>query len=474
MIRINLLKLAKVVAGELVNLDPEAEFSGEIVIDSRRVKAGDIFVAIHGEKQDGHDFVSEAISAGAVAALVSRKISSYPQILVAEESNAPEIYSQATIWAMAKLARYLHQNLSGLTTIAITGSSGKTTTKDLIAQLSELMGESVFTQGSSNNEIGLPLTVFNCEEKTSLLILEMGARHPGNIKYLTDIAKPNYAIITHIGSAHIEIFGSQEKLLNTKTEIIKDLTNTDWAILNLDDINTNKLRTLTKAKIFTFGTSKAADLFADEINVDNLGRPSFVIHYRDKQAQVNLKLVGEHNVLNALAAAAPYLLEDKDLGEVAQLLSRAKALSPLRMELVQLADEILLLNDSYNANFESMQAALLTLKKIGDNKRKIAILGEMRELGEKRQEFHNLIGRLAAEINVDQLLVTGEGARELVVGANSVATWSGEATFHENNATLASYAKELIRPSDVILIKASRASALEAVAQELIEFKGEV
>lgn len=473
MIKMKLGDLAKVISGELINLDSAVEFSGQVVTDSKKVKTGDIFVAICGEKRDGHDFVPEAIKAGAVAALVERKISDHPQILVQESSGAPEIYSQPTIWALAKLAKYFHQNFLSLTTIAITGSSGKTTTKDLIAQLSNLIGESVYTQGSANNEIGLPLTVFSCDEKTKLLILEMGARHVGNIKYLTDIAKPNYAIITHIGSAHLEIFGSQENLFNTKAEIIKDLNEKDWAILNLDDKNTQKLRTLTRAKIFTFGTCKEADLSASEIRIDSLGRTSFVMHYKDQNAQVNLSLIGEHNVLNALAAAAPFLLENKDLQLVAHLLSSAKALSPLRMELIKLNEGILLLNDSYNANFESMKAALLTLQKIGKERRKIAILGEMRELGEKRQELHNAIGCLAAEINVDQLLVTGEGARELIVGARSVNTWPGKATYCENNQTLANYAKELLRPHDVILIKASRVVALEEVARELIEFKGE-
>jgi len=473
MIKIKIKAIAEVIAAEVINLDSEIEFSGQIVIDSRNVKPGDLFVAIKGDRQDGHDFAQAAIQAGAVAVVVAKRLSEVPQLLVKETSNAPENFSQPGIWAMAKLAKYLHRELTNLKTIAITGSSGKTTTKDLIAQMSELIGESIFTYKSSNNEIGLPLTVFRCNEKTKLLILEMGARHTGNIKYLTDIAKPNYSIITHIGTAHLEIFGSLENLRITKAEIIKDLTAHDWAILNLDDKNTEILKTLTKAKILTVGTTQNADLFAKDIDLDELGRPSFTMCFRGHEAKVRLQLTGEHNVLNALAATAPYLLEDIELSKIAELLSSATATSPLRMQLVQLQDEILLLNDSYNANPESMNAALVALEKIGTGKRKIAILGEMRELGEKHEQFHEEIGHLVAKLNVDQLLVVGEGAKGFINGARAVDSWLGEATLLENNQALASYAKELIKPHDVILLKASRAIALEEVAQALIEFKGE-
>lgn len=473
MIKIKIKDLAEVMSAEVINLDSEIEFSGQIAIDSRNVKPGDLFVAIKGNRQDGHDFAQDAICAGAVAVVVAKRIAEVPQLLVKETSHAPENFSQPGIWAMAKLAKYLHKELVNLKTIAVTGSSGKTTTKDLIAQLSELIGESVFTKGSSNNEIGLPLTVFRCDEKTKLLILEMGARHTGNIKYLTDIAKPNYSIITHIGTAHLEIFGSLENLRNTKAEIIRDLTPKDWAILNLDDKNTEFLKALTKAKIFTVGTTDKADLFAKDIEVDELGRPSFTMCFRGQEAQVRLKLSSEHNVLNALAAAAPFLLENIELSRISELLSSASAMSPLRMELVKLKDDILLLNDSYNANLESMKAALKTLEKIGEGKRKIAILGPMRELGDKHEQFHNEIGHLVAKLNIDQLLVVTDSARGIISGASEVDSWLGEATLLENNQALVRYAKELLKPHDVILLKASRAIALDEVAQALIEFKGE-
>lgn len=472
MIKINFGQIASAIDAELINLDSSLYFVGEVVIDSRKIKPGDLFVAIEGEKFDGHDFIADAIKSGACAVISSKRVDDFPQLLVTQKSSAPEIYSQPTIWALAKLANFVHQKLSGLITIAITGSSGKTTTKDLIAQLSGLLGEAVYTEGSSNNEIGLPLTIFKCSETTKVLILEMGARHTGNIKYLTDIARPNYGIITHIGSAHLEIFGSLENLRNTKAEIIKDIAKEDWAILNLDDQNTLQVKNMTRAKIFTFGSTPKADLYATNIEVDEMGHPSFDMHFKDQNVHIELNLVGEHNVSNALAAAAPYLLENKSLKEVANLLNSAKALNPLRMEVSNLRDDIILLNDSYNANPESMKAALQTLERIGKGKRKIAILGEMRELGISHEEFHEAIGLLAGQIEVDKLLVVGERAKGIVTGAKKVDNWKGEATFHENNHALADYAKELLKPKDVILIKASRALALEEVADELIQFKG--
>lgn len=472
MIKITLEKIAEIMSGELIN-SSDSKVVSAVAIDSNEVTPGALFVAIEGDRQDGHSFVKEAFAKGAVAALVSKPIADFPYILVTEKSQAPEKFSQPTIWALAKLAKHVHQNLPQLITVAITGSSGKTTTKDLVFQLGDLLGKTVATKGTANNEIGMPLTVLECDEDTRLLVLEMGARHTGNIKYLTDIAKPNFSIITHIGTAHLEIFGSEENLMNTKAEIIENLTTTDWAIINLDDANSKKIMQKTSANLATFGIHTNADLVAENIKLNDEGNPEFQMKFRDESAEVRLALIGSHNVYNALAATMPFLLSGVKLAKVVEKLNSSKVLSSWRMEATRLENNILLINDAYNANFESMRAALQALAQIAAQRRKIAILGEMKELGEQSEPFHFAIGELTAKMKIDHLLVVGKGAQKIIEGARADKTWLGEATLHENNHTLLLHAKELLIENDVVLIKASRSVGLEVVAAELVKNKGD-
>jgi UDP-N-acetylmuramoyl-tripeptide--D-alanyl-D-alanine ligase len=472
MIKLSLEKIAEVVNGKLVN-SSAAKTIAAVAIDSNKVTPGALFVAIEGARQDGHSFIEEAFANGATVALVSKPIADFPHILVTEKSQAPEDFSQPTIWALAKLAKYVHQNLPQLITVAITGSSGKTTTKDLVLQLGDLLGSTIATKGSANNEIGMPLTVLECNDDTRLLVLEMGARHSGNIAYLTNIAKPNFSIITHIGTAHLEIFGSQENIVNTKAEIIENLSAADWAIINLDDDNSKKVINKTLASLATFAVNNDADLIAKSIKTNNHGNPRFELEFKGQSSEVKLNLVGNHNVYNAMAAALPFLLSGVSLEKVAARLNSSKALSNWRMESTQLKSNILLINDAYNANFESMSAALQALAQIGNQRRKIAILGEMKELGEQSQSFHFAIGELTAKMKIDHLLVVGGGAKKIIDGARADESWSGEATLHENNQTLFNHAKELLNENDVVLIKASRSVGLEVLAKELIEIKGE-
>jgi UDP-N-acetylmuramoyl-tripeptide--D-alanyl-D-alanine ligase len=472
MIKITLEKIAEIVGGELIN-SSDSKVVSAVAIDSNKITPGALFVAIEGARQDGHSYVKEAFTKGAVAALVSKPIADFPCILVTERSGAPEQFSQPTIWALAKLATHVHQNLPKLITVAITGSSGKTTTKDLVFQLGDLLGKTVAAKGSANNEIGMPLTVLECDEDTRLLVLEMGARHTGNIKYLTNIAKPNFSIITHIGTAHLEIFGSEENIINAKAEIIENLTTLDWAIINLDDANSKKVIEKTQANLATFAINANANLEAKNIKLNDKGNPEFQMRFQDQSAEVKLEFTGIHNVYNALAAALPFLLSGVPLAKVVEKLNSSKVLSNWRMELTQLKDNILLINDAYNANFESMSAALQALAQIATQRRKIAILGEMKELGDQSGPFHFAIGELTAKIKIDHLLVVGKGAQKIIDGARADKTWLGEATLHENNHTLLVHAKELLRENDVVLIKASRSVGLEIVAAELVRDRGD-
>lgn len=472
MIKISSEKIAHLVSGELVNCPVSLDVSS-VVIDSRVVTPGALFVAIRGLRQDGHTYTKEAFAKGAVLALVSEPIQDFPHVIVKEKSKTSEYFSQPTILALAKLAKYVHQNLPELYTVAITGSSGKTTTKDLVLQLGELLGETIAAKGSANNEIGVPLTVLECNENTKVLVLEMAARHIGNIKYLTKIAKPNIAIITNIGTAHIEIFGSQENIIKAKSEIIENLAPTDWAIINLDDADSKKLVKKTDAKIISYAINSDADLVARNIQLDDAGNPQFQLIYNSQSANVKLALVGSHNVYNALAASLPFLIKGVKLAKVAEKLSSSKLLSNWRMEANYLNNNILLINDCYNANFESMSAALRALGDVANQRRKIAILGEMKELGEQSNPLHFAIGELISKLQIDRLLVVGKGAQQIIQGAKANESWLGEATLHENNQTLLAYAKELLVENDVVLIKASRSVGLEVVAAGLIKNKGE-
>ena len=473
MIPMSFGEIASAIDGKLSQLSAEQIFSGDIATDSRSVKPGDLFIAIKGLNYDGHDYLAQVMQQGAVAVVVGKPIENIPHILVTEKSAADELFSQSTIWALAKLAKYVHKNLNQLTTIAITGSSGKTTTKDLISQLGNLLGDTVFAQESANNEIGVPLTILRCTEETKVLVLEMGARRMGNIKYLVDIAKPDMSVITHIGSAHVEIFGSIENLTQTKSEIIKSLTKEDFAILNSDDPKTSIIKSSTKAQVFLFGIENQADLWATDIDYNQRGCASFTLNYKDQKAKVQLQLVGGHNISNALAAAAPFLIKGIDLSTVAKSLNECKSLSKWRMQEISASRDVLIINDAYNANPESTQAALRGLRQVAKDRRKIAILGEMKELGELSESAHQQIGSYAAELGIDHLLVVGAGAKAAVAAAKSVIEWTGQATFHEDIDALMIYAKELITSHDVVLVKASRSIGLEAVVDQLVENLGE-
>jgi UDP-N-acetylmuramoyl-tripeptide--D-alanyl-D-alanine ligase len=469
MIQMTFGQIAQTIDGQLLNIDSKKVFSGEIKTDSKRIEIGDIFVAIKGLNFDGHDYVEEAIKSGAVAVLVSKNVGEYPQILVTAQSSVAELYSQPTIWALGKLAKYVHQNLPKLVTIAITGSSGKTSTKDLIAQLGPLVGETVYTKGSENNEIGLPLTIFNCTTNTKVLVLEMGARRKGNIKYLTDIAKPNFGIITHIGSAHLEIFGSERDLIKGKSEIISDLTENDFAVINFDDPKSMIAMNSTKARVISFGIDNKSDIFASEIQFDEMGFASFDLYYKNQKARVNLNLVGRHNIYNALAAVAPFLVMNIEMNQIVKILNAAEPLSKWRMQYIKAPNGVLIINDAYNANPESTRAALAGLSQVHSNARKIAVLGEMKELGTISERAHFEVGSYVAELAIDHLLVVGTGAKSIFEGAVANKEWKGKATFHENIESVADYAKELVADQDVVLVKASRSVGLEVLVEQLIK-----
>jgi UDP-N-acetylmuramoyl-tripeptide--D-alanyl-D-alanine ligase len=464
MIPLTLEEISVAINAATLNFDSNLQVTGKVVIDSRKVSQGDLFVAINGEKVDGHDFCHEAIKKGAIAVVSSKELVGIPTLLVKEGNAASKNVDQPTVIALGKLASYLLMKLPNIFKIAVTGSSGKTTTKDLLFDLGNLIGPTVAPVGSYNNEIGMPQTILECDEKTKVLILEMGAREVGNIKKLCQIAKPDTSILLNIGSAHIEIFGSRELILKTKSEIIECLNAEDVAVLNHEDETFSKQK--TKAKVVSFGLS-GADVSAKNVVLNDKAQASYELEFEGKVSQVNLKLVGAHQVSNSLAAAAVFLKKGLDIDLVAKTLSNSVAKSKWRMQVEVNSKNVTVINDSYNANPESMKAAIRTLKQAGADKKTFIIVGEMLELGSDSKQMHEEVADLIQKLDVKKTLVVGNGAK-IVSDYLSNNAYKGRLEFCMDIDSAISKTKEMVEINDVVLVKASRAIGLERVANALM------
>ena len=445
----------------------QALVTGEVVIDSRRAGPGGLFAALAGERSDGHDFAAAAVAAGAVAVLATRPVPA-PSILV------PDIPA-----ALAALAKFVVGSLPALQIAGITGSSGKTSTKDLIAQLAERLGPTVAPAGSYNNELGHPLTVLRADEATRYLVLELSARGPGHIAYLCDIAPPWYGAVLNVGHAHEGEFGGLDQIARAKGELVEALPADGVAILNADDPRVLAMAARTAARVVTFSctphTPRTAHapqptILATELRLDDLGRPSFTLLTPEGSAPVTLRLHGAHNVPNALAAAA--LARELGLGlpGIADGLSAAVARSRWRMEVHRRADGVTVINDAYNANPESLRAALEALGHLARDGRAFAVLGHMAELGDTSRARHAEAGAFAARVlgpTLAGLIAVGPEAAPLLDGARSVRSWPGEALGVPDGSAALAVLEDRLKPGDVVLVKASRAVGLESVADLL-------
>ncbi|MFG1666616.1 UDP-N-acetylmuramoyl-tripeptide--D-alanyl-D-alanine ligase [Streptomyces sp. Y7] len=462
MIALSLAEIAEVVGGQTYDIpDPSVHVTGSVVRDSREVEPGSLFVAFVGERVDGHDFAEAVVAAGAVAVLGSRPTGG-PAIVV------PDVQK-----ALGALARHVVQRL-GATLVALTGSAGKTSTKDLIAQVLRSKAPTVFTPGSLNNEIGLPLTALSATEETKFLVLEMGARGIGHIRYLADLTPPKVGLVLNVGTAHIGEFGGREQIAQAKGELVESLPEDGAAILNADDPLVRAMASRTKAKVILFGESGEADVRAENVRLTDSGQPSFMLHTPSGCSDVTMRLYGEHHVSNALAAAAVAHELGMSAEEIAHALSEADSLSRWRMEVTERPDGVTIVNDAYNANPESMRAALRALAAMGGASRAKggrtwAVLGKMAELGDEALAEHDAIGRLAVRLNVSKLVaVGGREASWLQLGAYNEGSW-GEESVHVSDAQAAvDLLRSELRPGDVVLVKASRSVGLESVAEALL------
>jgi len=458
-----LAQIARITGGQLAG-DPQALVTGEVVIDSRRAGPGGLFAAIAGERSDGHDFAAGAVAAGAVAVLATRPVP-VPSIVV------PDIPA-----ALAALARFVVASLPALRIAGITGSSGKTSTKDLTAQLAERLGPTVAPAGSYNNEFGHPLTVLRADAATANLVLELSARGAGHIAYLCGIAPPRYGAVLNVGHAHEGEFGGLDQVARAKGELVEALPADGAAILNADDPRVLAMASRTGARVVTFGTEASRvprpTILAGDIRLDDLGRPSFTLLAPGGSARVTLRLHGAHNVPNALAAAALATELGLGLADIADGLSAAVARSRWRMEVHHRGDGVTVINDAYNANPESVRAALEALDHLAHRGRAFAVLGEMAELGDASPTRHAEAGEFAARLlgpALAGLIAVGPEAAPLLDGARQVHSWRGEAlAVPDGRAALAELADRL-KPGDVVLVKASRAASLESLADLLLE-----
>ena len=450
MIALTLAEVAAAVGGRLEDADPAARVTGTVEFDSRKVTPGGLFVAFPGEKVDGHDYAAGAVSAGAVAVLASRPVP-VPHILVDDQRAA-----------MAALARYLVDRLPDLTIVGLTGSSGKTTTKDLVAQLLARLGPTVATAGSFNNELGHPYTVLRAEEKTRFLVLEMGARGAGHITHLCHVAPPRIGVVINVGVAHIGEFGSVDAIAAAKGELVEALPAEGVAVLNADDPRVRAMAARTTARAVLAGEAPDAAVRAVGVSME-AGRAAYTLVTPDGESDVRLSIAGRHQVGNTLLAAAVAYTLGFPAAELGAALSELRVVSTRRMDVFDRADGVTVIDDSYNANPSSMAAALHALVGTGAGRRTVAVLGYMAELGEYEREGHEEVGRLAAELGVDRLIVVGETAAPIHEGAVAVATWGGESVLVTDQSAAVAVLRRELRSGDVVLVKGSRYRTWEVV-----------
>lgn len=466
MIALTLAEIASVTGGRVIG-DPARMVGGPVVTDARECGPGSLYVARRGEHADGVDFVPQAVQRGAAAVLAAPGDGGFGgfdgiDCVVVEDVQA----------AFGALAHEVVQRVPGLLVVAVTGSSGKTSTKDLLASVLSELGPTVAARESLNGEVGVPLTALRVESSTRYLVLEMGARAVGHLRYLTDLVQPHVSVVLNVGSAHLGEFGSVEAIADAKSELVQALEPDSLAVLNGDDQRVRAMRERTSARIVLVGRSTDCDVRAQDVTVDDQARATFTLVTPEGSATVRLTLYGEHHVANALAVAAVARELGMDVTAVADALGRARPASRWRMEVTDRADGVRVVNDAYNANPDSVRAALKALLAMASGRRTWAVLGEMLELGPESLTAHDEIGRLAVRLNVSRLVAVGPGARAIHTGAVHEGSW-GEESVHVPDVEAAySLLRDELRPGDVVLLKSSRDAGLRHLGDRLAADEG--
>jgi len=448
-IPLTLAEIAALVDGTLTDApDLHAKITASLMFDSRLPNPGGLFLALTGER-DGHDYARSAVEqAGAVAVLATRPV------------GVPAIVVHDVLMAAAALTASLSAQLTGTTFIGVTGSSGKTSTKDLLAQILPAIGPTVATEQSFNNEFGLPVTVSRATRDTRYLVLEMGARGIGHIRRLTGMAPLDTAVVLNVGSAHVGEFGSRQRIAEAKGELIEDLPASGWAVLNADDDLVAAMAPRTRASVVLFGRAHNAQVRAEDVRLDDAGHARFTLVTPAGSAPVRLRLLGEHHVDNALAAAAAAMPYGMTPQATADALNQCVQVAAGRMEVTERPDGITVVNDAYNANPESTRAALDALVAMTrtNGRNAVAVLGTMLELGEHSQNAHSEVGAYAAKHGIRVIAVgSGPEARAIAAGADTPHLVNDETEAHELLQTL-------IASGDIVLFKSSRDANLRHLA----------
>ncbi|MGB6515489.1 MAG: UDP-N-acetylmuramoyl-tripeptide--D-alanyl-D-alanine ligase [Mycobacterium sp.] len=501
MIDLTVAQIAAIVGGELADISAQdaagLHVTGTVEFDSRKVTSGGLFLALPGARSDGHDHAASAVATGAVAVLAARPVG-VPAIVVAPQAaDARKVdgglagvlehdtdgSGAAVLAALAKLAAAVAAELvaGGLTIVGITGSSGKTSTKDLLATVLAPLGEVVAPPGSFNNELGHPWTVLRATASTDYLILELSARHPGNIAALAAIAPPAIGVVLNVGTAHLGEFGSREAIAKTKAELPQAVPRSGVVVLNVDDPAVAAMAEVTAARVVRVSRHShtdagPADVWAGPVTLDELARPQFTLHSgADSVVEVSLAVHGDHQVSNALCAAAVALECGATTEQVANALAGAGPVSGHRMRVSTRTDGVTVIDDAYNANPDSMRAGLQALAWISSSRgagrrRSWAVLGEMAELGEDAISEHDRIGRLAVRLDVSRLIVVGIGRSMSAMhhGAVMEGSWGGEAAVVADADAALTVLRAELQPGDVVLVKASNAAGLGALADSLV------
>ncbi|HEX4701863.1 MAG TPA: UDP-N-acetylmuramoyl-tripeptide--D-alanyl-D-alanine ligase [Pseudonocardiaceae bacterium] len=480
MIPLSLAEVAVAVGGRLHDATGAEMVTGSVEFDSRRLGPGGLFVAVPGERVDGHSFAAQAIRAGAVGVLAAREVDAPSVIVPPVEFHSSRALAlagdtdgagAAVLAGLAALARNVVDRLNGLAVVGLTGSSGKTSTKDLIAGLLTRLGPTVAPPGSFNNELGHPWTVLRADERTRHLVLELSARGPGHIAALCRVAPPRIGAVLNVGSAHLGEFGSRAEIARTKGELVEALPANGVAVLNADDPLVAAMAERTDARVVFVGESANATIRAVDVTTDDQVRPRFRLVTPAGEVNVHLGVHGEHQVGNALTAAAVAMELGMNLADVADGLAAARPVSGRRMEVTTRSDGVTVINDAYNANPESVRAALKALATMANSghRRSWAVLGPMGELGVDSTARHDDIGRLAVRLDISRLVVVGEQARPMLQGAHLEGSRGEESVLVPDVDAAIALLREQLRPGDAVLVKASNAIGLWRVADALLD-----
>lgn len=483
-------QIAEIVGGVLYDVeDPNRVVDGTVEFDSRKIGPGGLFLALPGARVDGHTHAAAAIEAGAAVVLAARPVGVAAIVVepIPHDGHAMALEHDtdgsgaAVLAALSALARASVEELtatSELTVVGVTGSSGKTSTKDLLAAVLRPLGAVVAPPGSFNNELGHPWTALRADETSKFLVLELSARGVGHVAALAHAAPPRIGVVLNVGTAHLGEFGSRERIAIAKGELVEALPDAERggvAVLNADDRLVAAMRSRTSARVVTFGLSPDADIRARDVVLDADARPRFTMVTPVGEIDIALAVHGEHQIGNALAAAAVALECGADLTVIADALAGSSAASVRRMDVRTRPDGVTVVNDSYNANPDSMRAALKALvsmsrPKDGARRRTWAVLGEMAELGAESIIEHDAIGRLAVRLDVSRLVIveSGRSTRAMHQGAVMEGSWGEESMLVDDRAAAIAILREQVEPGDIVLVKASQSIALWTVADALL------